>query len=294
MAGAPRAWARLVRPRFMLASVVAVSAGLALHWWQGGSIDAGHAALTMAGVLALHASVDMLNDYHDYRRGIDTRTRKTGMSGGTGVLPEGLLEPESVRRAGLALLAAGASAGAYFVYVHGWPVAALLAFAVVSVYMYSGRIVDSGLAEVFVAAKGTAIVAGAYLIQSGTLGPGAGLAGASVGILSALVLFVTSFPDHDADKAGGRKTLVVAMGRARAAPLFWVFPAASCAAVIGGAASGALPAFALASLAAAPLAAWAGLALRRARSDYMEAMSRTAWFARTAGILLVAGIALGR
>lgn len=294
MAGALRAWIRLVRPKFMLASVVAVSAGLALQWWQAGAVDAGHAALTMAGVLALHASVDMLNDYHDHRRGIDARTRKTGMSGGTGVLPEGLLEPEQVRRAGLALLAAGAAAGAYFVYVQGWPVAALLAFAVVSVYMYSGRIVDSGLAEVFVAAKGVAIVAGTYLIQSGALGLEAALAGAVAGILSALVLFVTSFPDHDADKAGGRKTVVVAVGRARAAPLFWVFPPAAYAALITGVASGALPVTALAALIAAPLAVRAGLSLRRGYSgDCIEAMSRTAWFSRTAGILMVAGIVLG-
>ena len=292
--GALRAWARLARPKFMLASVVAVCTGLALQWWQSGTLEAGHAALTMAGVLALHASVDMLNDYHDYRRGIDSRTRRTGMSGGTGVLPEGLLEPEKVRRAGLALLAAGASAGAYFVYLQGWPVAALLAFAVVSVYMYSGRIVDTGLAEVFVAAKGAAVVAGTYLIQSGGLGAEAAFAGAAAGCLSALVLFVTSFPDHDADKAGGRRTLVTLLGRRRAAPLFWVFAAAAYASVAAGALSGALPPSALLALAALPLAARAGLSLRRGHSgDCIEAMSRTVWSSRAAGALAAAGIALG-
>lgn len=276
----------------MLASVVAVCTGLALQWWQSGSLDAGHAALTMAGVLALHASVDMLNDYHDHRRGIDAKTRRTGMSGGTGVLPEGLLEPRQVRRAGLALLAAGAAAGAYFVYVQGWPVAALLAFAVVSVYLYSGRIVDSGLAEVFVAAKGAAIVAGTYLIQSGSLGPEAAFAGAAAGCLSALVLFVTSFPDSEADGAGGRRTVVVRLGGARAAPLFWVFVAAAYCAVAAGAASGALPASALISLAAAPLAARAGAALRREHSgDCVGAMSKTILFSRAAGALTAAGIA---
>ena len=292
--GALRAWARLARPKFMLASVVAVCSGLALQWWQSGSLDAGHAALTMAGVLALHASVDMLNDYHDYRRGIDSKTRKTGMSGGTGVLPEGLLEPRQVRRAGLALLAAGAAAGAYFVYLQGWPVAALLAFAVVSVYMYSGRIVDSGLAEVFVAAKGAAIVAGTYLIQSGGLGPEAVFAGAAAGCLSALVLFVTSFPDHDADKSGGRKTLVVRLGRERAPRLFWAFAGAAYCALAAGAAAGALPYSALLPLAAAPLAARAWSALRGGRpGGYVGAMSRTILFARAAGALAVAGIAVG-
>ena len=37
----------------------------------------------------------------------------------------------------------------------GLIIAVLLGFAIVSIYFYSTRIVDSGLAEVFVAVKGT-------------------------------------------------------------------------------------------------------------------------------------------
>ena len=97
------AWLRAVRARFLLASVVAVSAGLAVAAWRGIEIDAGAAALTMAGVLALHASVDLLNDYSDHKRGIDARARRTPMSGGTGVIADGLLPARSVRRAGMAI-----------------------------------------------------------------------------------------------------------------------------------------------------------------------------------------------
>ena len=100
-------WLRVIRVRFLLASVIAVSVALALNWWQNSSIEIFDAVLTFAGVMALHASVDLLNDFWDFKRGIDTKTIRTKMSGGTGVLPEGLLKPSSVYRAGVAFLIIG-------------------------------------------------------------------------------------------------------------------------------------------------------------------------------------------
>ena len=307
------AWLRAVRARFLLASVIAVSAGLAVASWRGAQIGAADAALTMAGVLALHASVDLLNDYSDHKRGIDARAVRTPMSGGTGVIADGLLGAVEVRRAGAALLLAGCAIGAYLAFQHGWVVAGMLGFAAASVWLYSTRIADSGLAEAFVAAKGGMIVAGTAYIQEGALSAEAALAGAAVGILSSMVLFVASFPDHEADRAGGRRTLVMAAGGpAGAARLFWAFPAAAMACIAAGAASGILPAWSLAALAAAPLAAAAGARLGAsvgpgsggagpgARmpggiADWeglVRSMSGTLLFARAAGALLVGGLLL--
>ena len=142
-------WLRLVRLRFLLASVIAVSAGIAVSWNEGAVLNLYNAALTMLGVVLLHASVDVLNDYWDFKRGIDTKTKRTPFSGGTGVLPEKILQAKDVRIVGLGLLVAGASIGAYFVATSGLIIAVLLGFAIVSIYFYSTRIVDSGLAEVF-------------------------------------------------------------------------------------------------------------------------------------------------
>ncbi len=68
-------WLRVIRIRFLFASVVAVSAGLAITWWQNAQLDIFQAIVTMAGVLALHASVDLLKDYWDVKRGIDLQTQ---------------------------------------------------------------------------------------------------------------------------------------------------------------------------------------------------------------------------
>ena len=130
-------WLRAIRVRFLLASVVAVSAGLAITWWHTGNVTVIDAILTMCGVLALHASVDLLNDYWDFKRGIDTTTKRTKMSGGSGVLPEGILKPRQVYAAGIIFLVIGAFIGVYFVATDGIIIGIILAFAVISIYFYS-------------------------------------------------------------------------------------------------------------------------------------------------------------
>jgi len=285
-------WLRAIRIRFLLASVIAVSLGLAVTWWHSGTIDIFQAALTMAGVIALHASVDLLNDYWDFKRGIDTRTKRTGMSGGTGVLPEGLLKPKSVYNAGILFLVAGGLIGGYFVVLHGVVIGVILAFAIMSIYFYSTKIVNWGLAEVFVAVKGTLIVMGTYYIQNSELTDVVVLSGIVVGVLSSLVLFVASFPDHDADKEKGRRTLVILAGRQKAVSIFYIFPIISYGIIIGCVAMSIIPVFCMISLVAIPVVISSIRKLKSSISDedkIIPAMKSTLTFSRIAGALFVIG-----
>lgn len=285
-------WFRAVRLRFLASSVIAVTVGTAVAWHTRGDVAIYDWIVVAAGVAALHASVDLLNDYRDYKRGIDTRTRRTGMSGGSGVLPEGLLQPRQVRRAGMMCLCAGAAVGSYYVYAHGVVIGVILGFAVLSIYFYSTRIVDWGLGETFVGIKGALIVLGSYYIQTGHMGYEAAMAGAAAGSLSALVLFVASFPDMEADKAGGRRTVVIRLGPRRAANLYWIFPGVFTGMVLYGALSGAFPYAVTVSLAALPLAVAAGLGMMRHHDAPYVHMRRTLVYSRVAGVLLAAGFAV--
>lgn len=217
-------WLRVIRIKFLLASIISVCLGLAINGWQNKTFDLGFAVLTFVGVAALHASVDLLNDYWDYKRQIDTDTKRTKFSGGTGVLPEGLLKPSQVYKAGLIMLIIGSSVGAFFIFERGITIAVILGFAIVSIYFYSTRIVDSGLGEVFVAIKGSMIVLGTYFVQSSHITTEPVLAGIVSGVLSSTVLFVNSFPDFEADKKHGRKTLVIVLGKEKSAFAVWIFP----------------------------------------------------------------------
>jgi 1,4-dihydroxy-2-naphthoate octaprenyltransferase len=289
-------WLRVIRVRFLLASVIAVSVGLAINWNQNNSIDIFAALLTFAGVMALHASVDLLNDFWDYKRGIDTSTKRTKMSGGTGVLPEGLLKPSSVYRAGIAFLIIGGVIGTYFVFTDGLIIAVILAFAILSIYFYSTKIVDSGLAEFFVALKGTMIVLGTFFIQTNQLAEEAVLGGIIVGVLSSLVLFIASFPDYDADKSKGRKTLIIVTGKKKATRIFWAFPIISLGAIIFGVSLQLFPVSALIAITPIPLIISAGIGLGKNYENQdmlFPSMSKTLMFSRLAGALFVIGILIG-
>ncbi|MEC7711452.1 MAG: prenyltransferase [Thermoproteota archaeon] len=289
-------WLRAIRVKFLLASVIAVSLGLSLAWASGHSIEILHAILTFAGVISLHASVDLLNDYWDFKRGIDTKTKRTKMSGGTGVLPEGLLKPKSVYIVGIAFLILGAIIGIYFVIIFGITIGLILGFAILSVYFYSTKIVNWGLAEVFVTIKGTLIVLGTYFIQSQTIDDFTILAGIVVGIFSSLVLFVTSIPDYDVDKEKGRRTLIIIFGMSNAVRTFLIFPILAYGVIIYGVITGVFPVYSLIVLLAKPFLILAILHLKdleKSESTMISSMTNTLYFSRVAGALFILSFLIG-
>ena len=289
------AWLRVIRIRFLLASVIAVSVGLAITWWHSSNVTVFDAILTMAGVLALHASVDLFNDYWDFKRGIDTATKRTKMSGGSGVLPEGILKPRQVYAGGIIFLVIGTIIGVYFVITDGIIIGIILAFAVVSIYFYSTKIVNWGLAEVFVSIKGTLIVIGTYFIQTSQINESVILGGIVVGVLSSLVLFITSFPDHDADKAKGRKTLVIGIGKKRASTIIWVFPAIVYGITISTVIAQIFPVACLIIIVTFPLITISYKKLKFGYNDInrlIPIMSSTLVYSRITGALFVVGFLL--
>lgn len=283
-------WFRVIRIKFLLASVIAVSLGLAISYWQTKTLDIISGVITMGGVIALHVSVDLLNDYWDYKRGIDTITKRTKFSGGTGVLPEGLLEPSAVYRAGMICLALGSLAGAYFIVLHGWIIAVILGFAILSIYFYSTKIVDSGLGEIFVGIKGTMIVLGTMYIQTQAIIPTNIVAGVIAGTLSSFVLFITSFPDHDADKQKGRKTLVIALGKSNASSLYWVFPAVVYGLVAFGVITELFPSYSLIVFIGIFMISKSASKIKKSLDNmdkFLHIMKSTVLFSRITGALFV-------
>jgi 1,4-dihydroxy-2-naphthoate octaprenyltransferase len=281
-------WLRAIRIRFLLASIIAVSTGLAISWWTGNSIAIFDAILTFLGVLALHASVDLLNDYWDFKRGIDSKTVKTKMSGGSGVLPEGLLDPKQVYRAGIIFLIIGALIGTYFVVTDGIIIGVILAFAILSIYFYSTKIVNWGLAEVFVAIKGTLIVIGTCYIQTSQINESMILGGIVVGVLSSFVLFITSLPDYDIDKAKGRKTLVISLGLKRSCTVFWLFPIIVYTLTIVSVILDVFPLFCISILLTFPLIIKSGKKLKTFYNKLpglISIMSSTLVFSRITGVI---------
>ena len=213
-------WLRIIRIKFFLASIIAITNGILYSYLTFNIFNIIDALLTYVGVIFLHASVDIFNDYWDYKRGIDTTTKRTKFSGGTGVLPEKKLEPNIVYKAGFLSMVIGIAIGGYFIFQSGLLIAIILAVAILSIYFYSTTIVNIGLAETLVAVKGTMIVIGTSFVQSGIVDLPVVYLGIIIGLLSSIVLYIAAFPDFAADKEKGRKTLVILIGKNKSAQIF--------------------------------------------------------------------------
>lgn len=207
-------WLRAIRFRFLAASAIAVTCGLTLAVCINPSeFNIVNAVLVYLGIFCLHSSVDLLNDYFDFKRGIDLRTKKTKFSGGTGVLPEGLLSPKSVYIAGIVFLLLGLIIGGIFVIFKGYIIGIILSFAAISIILYSTKLVNLGLGELFVGIKGMFIVIGTFYVQTSVILLEPIILGVVVGLLSSIVLFVNSIPDLKADREGGRRTLAILLDK---------------------------------------------------------------------------------
>jgi 1,4-dihydroxy-2-naphthoate octaprenyltransferase len=288
-------WLRAIRIRFLFASIIAVINGLAVSFWKYGAFDITYAILTCGGVICLHASVDLLNDYWDYRRGIDKVTKRTKFSGGTGILPENLLKPKTVYVAGMSFLLLGSLIGMYFVAIRGITIAIILAFAILSIYFYSIKIVNVGLGELFVAIKSAMIVIGTFYVQTGLIDMAALYIGIIVGTLSSSVLFVNSFPDYDADRDNGRRTLVIILGKKRGAKLLPLLVSVSYGLIAVGILLGYTKSYSLISFVSIPVAVRAIRQLEENNQKVeklVPAMTTTLLYSRITGILLAISLLL--
>lgn len=238
--------------------------------------------------MCLHISVDLLNDYTDFKRGIDTNTKRTKYSGGTGVIPENLINSRLIYYTGVIFLILGGLIGLYFVTVKGIIILILLIFAIISIYFYSTNIVNAGLGEIFVAIKGCMIVLGSYYIQSDTIELTSVFVGIIIGLLSAVVLLVTSFPDYDADKKSGRRTLIIVIGKENSVKLFIMIIGITYAMIIGGCFFSVLPIFSTIGLLSIPFAIKAAHRLRRFNDtrELVSSMANSVIYSRLCGILL--------
>ncbi|MDG6933939.1 MAG: prenyltransferase [Nitrososphaerota archaeon] len=260
-------WLRAVRARFFISDVVNVATGLAMAWGLQRVFYPFLGLLTLIGILLLRSSVNLLNDYFDHVKGIDTNTVRTPFSGGSGVIQEGLLEPAKVYRAGVALLLVSIAIGAYLTVERGLVVLLLLGAGALAVYFYTTKVAQAGLSEVVLTVERALIIIGSFYVQVGVLLFVPVYVGFLTGILFATVIFLSQFPDVEADAKGGRRGIVIRLGVRRASLLYSMYPAAALLMTLYGAISGFLPALTLLSLASAPVFVILAIRARRYASD---------------------------
>jgi 1,4-dihydroxy-2-naphthoate octaprenyltransferase len=242
-------YAGVARTPFLALPVTLVAVGASAAAYDG-AFRWSHTVVGLIGLLAAHVAVNVLNEWSDLRTGIDLRTVPTPFSGGSGTLPSGALSPRAAFRFGLAASAVALAVGLWFVARVGW---VILPFVVVGgslVFGYTEGLARHGLGEMAAGlGLGGLPVAGAALIQDGALGPAAIAAAVPATLMTFNLLLINEFPDEAADREGGRRHLVILLGRIPAARLYAIAGLLTPAAVVAGIALDALPTMCLVAVA---------------------------------------------
>jgi len=211
-----------LRAPFFTAVIVPTLVGAAVAW-QEGAFHGGYLVLTLLGIVCINAGLNMSNDYFDHLSGNDERNHDlTPFSGGSRVIQNGVLPPQMVLAGSLAFYVAGIAIGLYLVWARG---PALLWIGALGVFFalfhnappFKLYYLAPGVGEIAAGLGcGPLVVLGSYYVQTQRLSMEALWASIPMGLLVAAILYVNEFPDYVADRAVGKKTIVVTLGRKRA------------------------------------------------------------------------------
>jgi 1,4-dihydroxy-2-naphthoate octaprenyltransferase len=207
-----QAWMLASRPRTLFASASPVVVGTALAIQAGGFRPLPALAALVVAV-AIQIGTNFANDLGDYRRGADT-TARVGPTPGTSA---GLLSPRPVALGMWASFGLAAVAGLYLAAVGGWPVLLAGAASIAAGIAYTAGPLPLGyygLGDVavfiFFGLVGTV---GTYYVQALDVTPLAFACAVPVGALITAILVVNNLRDADTDRAAGKRTLAVLLGR---------------------------------------------------------------------------------
>lgn len=251
-------WFGETRPAFLLLvpACVIVGTATAIYSSPDNSVHVLKLVLAFIGALLAHIAVNVLNEYSDYKTGIDFNTPRTPFSGGTGILPAGLLDPKKVLLFGLACLLGVAAIGIYFIYEYGWAILPLGILGIVVVYFYTTHLTKNPILCLIAPGLGFGplIVLGTNFAQTGEYTLAAGMASMIPGFLVSNLLLLNQFPDVEADKAGARRHVLITQGRQNSAKIYTALIAATYLWLIASVAFKILPLTALMGLLTLPLA----------------------------------------
>jgi 1,4-dihydroxy-2-naphthoate octaprenyltransferase len=75
------------RPAFLLLTPICIFLGLSIFLGLPADANLTIALLIIIGAVCAHISVNMLNEYYDFKSGLDLETDKTAFSDGSGAFP---------------------------------------------------------------------------------------------------------------------------------------------------------------------------------------------------------------
>ena len=265
-------WKYLTGPMrlpFIILTPACYLVGLGAALYEAGRVNALHAVLALIGAVCTHLSVNILNEYADFRSGLDATTQRTPFSGGSGTLPA---RPGLARRTlimGLTTTAIVALIGVYFLIVWGWALLPLGALGLLVIVAYTPWMTRSPILCLIAPGLGfgTLMVMGTAFVLTGRYSWTAGIGSLVPFFLVSDLLLLNQFPDVEADRGIGRRHLPIVAGRRASSYVYALFLLLAYVSIVVGVVVGYLPAASLLGLITLALAVPAAMGAIRHPDD---------------------------
>ncbi len=258
-----------MRVPFLVLAPACALVGLGTAMWSVGHVSVLYAVLAFIGALCAHISVNALNEYFDFKSGVDSRTVRTPFSGGSGTLqahPD--LAPKALALATVAALIT-AAIGLFFLSVWGLALLPLGLLGLLVIVAYTPWFTHSPFFCLIAPGLGfgTLMVMGTDFVLTGTYSWTAFVASLVPFFLVNDLLLLNQFPDMEADRSVGRKHLPIIIGRRSSSVVYGAFLALAYLSIVVGVVLRLLPLTALLGLLTLPLAVQAALGAYRHADD---------------------------
>jgi 1,4-dihydroxy-2-naphthoate octaprenyltransferase len=239
-----------MRLPFVLLAPCCVLLGAGAAIWRVGQVSVLRLILILIGAIAAHISVNALNEYFDFKSGLDFKTKRTPFSGGSGTLPANASAARSALITGLAALAITGIIGLYFLSVAGWLLMPLGLLGLLLIFFYTLWftrhpwlcLIAPGLGF------GLLMVMGTDFVLTGSYSLTAFIASLVPFFLVSDLLLLNQFPDVDADRSIGRKHFPIIAGTRTSSLIYGAFLLLAYLSIILGVYLASLPTFCLLGL----------------------------------------------
>jgi 1,4-dihydroxy-2-naphthoate octaprenyltransferase len=257
------------RPNFMVLTPICVALGVAVAILDAGRVDVGDALIALLGGVLAHAAVNLLNEYDDFRSGLDAITVRTPFSGGSGTLPAHPEAAAATLATGVASVIGTFLVGVYFAATRGAAIIPLGLAGLAIIVAYTPWITRHPLVCLLTPGLGFGplMVMGTAFVLTGHYTATAAWASLAPLFLVSELLLINQFPDIDADRKVGRHHLPILIGRVRSSHIYVAFLLAAFASIAAGPALGLLPAWALLGLIPLPVALFLARGVLRHAGD---------------------------
>lgn len=246
----------VMRVPFLLLAPACTLVGVATAYWQMGKLNGWHVLLAFIGGLTAHITVNIFNEYFDFRSGLDAATTRTPFSGGSGTLQVNPNLARATLLLGCLTLVITAGIGLYFISVQG---VLLLLTGLLGLFLtvtYTIWWVKNPYLCLLAPGLGFGVlmVMGTHFALTGTYTWTAFLASLVPTFLVSNLLLLNQFPDVEADRSIGRKHFPITLGRVASSRIYGIFYLLTYVVILIGVVARLLPVYSLVALLPAILA----------------------------------------